>query len=392
MEVKEQVESLAKGWEDFKKINEARESEIKRLGTASTETEAKLAKANEAIDAAQKQIEAMKVAISRPSEGTKETVNKEEIERKAAFGKYIRKGIEEKALSANSDTDGGFLIIPEISSEIVKRVYESSPVRQLATVDMISSDTFEINQDLDQVSSGWVSETGARATTGTAKLKQVVIPLHELYAFPTATQKILDDAMWNLEQWLGGKVSEKFIRDEASAFVNGDGVGKPRGFLTYAAATGVLSTDTLYNQIEQVNSGNATLITADGLIGLTYTLKGPYQANASFLMKRVTMGSVRKLKDTQNRYLWEPSLQLGQPDMLFGRPLYLADDMPIEAANALPIAYGDFRSGYQVVDKNGIRILRDPFTAKPYVGFYTTKRVGGGVKNFEAIKLLKCST
>ncbi len=217
-------------------------------------------------------------------------------------------------------------------------------------------------------------------------MKKIVIPVHELYANPLASQKLLDDGNINVEAWIASKVSEKFARAEATAFVQGNGVGQPRGFMTYAAGTS-------FGTIEQVITGDADQLTADGLITLLYSLKAPYRANASFLMKRLSVAAVRKFKDAgTGTYLWQPSLQMGQPDLLLGRPLYDAEDIAAEGANALAAVCGDFKSGYQIVDRFGIRVLRDPYSNKPYVAFYTTKRVGGDVKNFEAIKINKCST
>jgi HK97 family phage major capsid protein len=287
-----------------------------------------------------------------------------------------------KALSVDSDPDGGYLVRPEVSSEIVKKVFESSPVRELASVQTISSDALEIIEDLDEAASGWVGERQARSETDTPQIKKIVIPAHELYANPKASQKLLDDAQVNIESWLQEKVSSKFARDEATAFVTGNGVLKPMGFLSYAAGTG-------FNQVEQVNSGDANLVTDDGLLDLQGALKEDYQANATWLLKRSTLTAIRKLKDGDDNYVWQPGIANGVPSLILGKPYRLANDMPAVAANALSIAYGDFKMGYQIVDRVGIRVLRDPYTAKPYILFYTTKRVGGAVKNFEAIKIQK---
>jgi HK97 family phage major capsid protein len=307
--------------------------------------------------------------------------------KRAAFNKYCRKGQvteELKAMSVESDPDGGYTVLPEMSAEIVKKVYESSPMRQLASVQTISSDALEMIEDLDQVGSGWVGEVDTRSVSSTAQLKKIVIPVHELHASPSASQKVLDDSMWNLESWLSQKVAEKFSRDEATAFVSGNGVLKPRGILSYASGTS-------FEQIEQVVSGSSGAVTADGLISLVYSLKAPYLAGAAFMMQRATVKEVRKLKDSQNRYLWEPGLNGSTQERLLGYPVYQANDMEAIAANSLSIAFGDFKAGYQIVDRFGIRVLRDPYSSKPYVIFYTTKRVGGAVKNFEAIKLQKLS-
>jgi HK97 family phage major capsid protein len=189
----------------------------------------------------------------------------------------------------------------------------------------------------------------------------------------------------NVEAWIAEKVSDKFARTEATSFISGNGVGKPRGILTYASGTS-------FNQVEQVVSGSAALLLPDGLISLVYALKAPYKVGAQFLMKRATVSAIRKFKDTTNQYLWQPSVQAGQPDSLLGFPIMEADDMEAVAANALAVAFGNFKAAYQIVDRIGIRTLRDPYSSKPYVEFYTTKRVGGGVKNFEAFKIQKCST
>jgi len=303
----------------------------------------------------------------------------------------LRKGAERltetehKALSVQSDPDGGYLVLPEMSAEIVKKVFESSPIRQLASVQQISSDSLEIIEDLDEVGAGWATETGSRSETSTAEINKLVIAVHEMYAKPKASQKILDDASINMESWLADKVAEKFARTEATAFVSGDGINKPRGILSYAAGTA-------FNQVEQVNTGAAAAITADGVINLAYSLKSAYKQGAVWLMKRATLASVRLLKDAQDQYLWQPGIAAGQPDMLLGYPVFEADDVPAEGAGNLCMVFGNIQAAYQIVDRFGIRTLRDPYSSKPYIEFYTTKRVGGGVKNFEAVKIAKCST
>jgi len=212
------------------------------------------------------------------------------------------------------------------------------------------------------------------------------IATHEMHATPKATQKLIDDASIDVEAWVAERVAEKFANLEASAFINGDGSGKPKGILTYAAGTA-------FGQIEQIDSGADGAVTADGLIQLYYALKEDYAKNAAFLMRRSVLQSVRLLKEaTTNQYLWQPGLAAGQPDTLLGVPVKTAADMPAAAADSLSVAVGDFKRGYLIVDRTGIRILRDPFTDKPYVKFYTTRRVGGEVVNSEAIKLLKLAS
>lgn len=405
MELQEKFDQLGGAFDAFKKANDARLAEIEKKGTASAETLEKLAKTEKEIDTLQASIKSMEAALNRSNQAGAGAKSEAEIKGERAEARaeiqsqMLRKGAapteaqikaagyserELKSMSVHIDEDGGFTVAPELSSEIVKKVFLSSPIRQLASVETISSDSLEIIEDLDEAASGWVGETQARTETGTPKIKKIVIPVHELYASPKATQKLLDDSGWNIEAWLAGKVSEKFGRDEATAFITGDGILKPKGILSYAAGTG-------FEQIEQVSAANAASIVGDDLIELQSALKSPYIPNATFLMHRLVKKAVRKLKNSvTGDYIWQPGLQSGVPDLLLGSPVMDAEDMTSTIATTnLTVAYGDFKQGYQIVDRIGIRVIRDVYTAKPYVVFYTTKRVGGGVKNFEAIKLLK---
>jgi len=278
------------------------------------------------------------------------------------------------------------LVPEETSSEIVKKVYESSPIRQLASVQVIGTSSLEILLDLGEAGSGWVGETETRAETDTPQWNEIEIPVHELYAKPRATQKLLDDAAINVEAWLAGKVAEKFSRDEATAFISGNGTKKPKGITAYASGTG-------FGQVERATAVDDTTFSGNGddLIATQALLKEPYQNNASWLMNRLIVAELRKIKSTlSGEYMWQPGLAQGQPAQLLGKPVYFASDLPSTiVASTDTIIYGDFKQGYQVVDRVGIRVLRDPFSSKPYVEFYTTKRVGGGVKNFEALKVLR---
>lgn len=391
MEIQQKIDELGRTIEAFKKLNDERLQKIESKGYAPIDAVEKVDKANAEITKLQEEIKSLQTAMARGQHGGGNNTTTEKDEKKAqykaAFQKWAKGQItdlELKSMSVDSDADGGFLVTPEMSAEIVQKVFESSPIRQLASIQTISSDSLEILEDIDQVGSGWVTEVGARTATATSQLKKISIPTHELYAAPQISQKLLDDAQMNVEAWLQGKIAAKMARDEATAFVSGDGMGKPKGFLKYAAGTS-------FGQIEQVNSGDAALVKGDGLINLKQALKEPYQAGAVWLMQRATVAAVRQLKDSQGRYLWEPSLQPNNPDMLLGKAIYLAADMDAVAGGNLPIAYGDFKQGYQIVDRIGIRVIRDVYTAKPYVMFYATKRVGGAVKNFEAIKLQKIS-
>jgi HK97 family phage major capsid protein len=305
------------------------------------------------------------------------------------FAKANLDDAELKALSVGNDADGGYLVTPQFGGIVNTFVYESSPIRQLATVTTIGTDVFEVVVDNGEITSGWVGETESRAETNTPVLGKLSIPVHELYAEPRATQKMLDDGIVDMEAWLAGKVAEHFARKEATAFVGGSGVNQPKGLLSYDSGTTVAS-----QQVEQVNSGSSSTFTYNGLINLTSALKEAYQPNAVFLTRRASLADLLQLKDGQQMPIFNMtySKTAGVEQSILGKSLYFAADVPAVAGNALAMIYGDMKQAYQIVDRIGLRVLRDAYTAKPYVKFYTTKRVGGGVVNFEAFKIGKIST
>jgi HK97 family phage major capsid protein len=302
---------------------------------------------------------------------------------------------ERKALSAGSDPDGGYLLPHATQGRTLGKLYEQSIMRQLATVQTISTNDIEGILDNDEADAGWVSELGTRSDTDTPQVGKWRIEAHEMYAMPKASQKILDDAAVDVESWLAGKVADKFARVEGTAFWQGNGVGQPRGLAAYSTAA--TSDDTrAWGVFEHVNSGtngdfNSTS-KFDPLQDLQGALKDQYLANATWVMRREVRTKARKLKEaTNDRYLWEPSLQVGQPERLNGYPVRVDQYMPSLNTGSLSLAFGDFRQAYLIVDRMGMRTLRDPFTAKPYVVFYTTKRTGGGAQNTEAVKFLRFS-
>jgi len=299
---------------------------------------------------------------------------------------------ERKALSAGSDPDGGYLLPTPTVGRIVSKVYEQSVMRQIANVQPISTDALEGVVDNGDAGAGWVSETGTRSETTTPQVGKWRIEAHEMYAEPRVTQKLLDDAAVDVEMWLAGKIADKFARVEGTAFWSGTGVGQPRGLATYTtAATG--DDSRTWGQFEHVKSGvNGDFHTtkADPLQDILGAMRDQYLAAAIFVMRREVRTKLRKLKEaTSDRYLWEPSLQAGQPDRLLGYPVRIDQYMPALTTDSLSLAFGDFAEAYTIVDRLGIRTLRDPYTAKPYVKFYSTRRVGGGAVNFEAVKFLK---
>lgn len=302
---------------------------------------------------------------------------------------------ERKALNAGSDPDGGYLLPHATAGRTLSRIYEQSTMRQLAEVQTISTNDIEGLLDNDEASAGWVSELGARTETNTPAVGKWRIEAHEMYAMPRASQRILDDAATDVEAWLAGKIADKFARVEGAAFWNGTGVGQPRGLAAYpTAATG---DDTrAWGTFEHVKTGAAGAFhttKADPLQDLIGAFKDQYLQNASFAMRREVRTLIRKMKEaTSDRYLWEPSLQAGQPDRLLGYPVRIDQFMPALATDSLSLALGDFKQAYMIVDRLGIRTLRDPYTAKPWVLFYSTKRTGGGAQNTEAVKFLKFSS
>lgn len=427
-EIGEVLDGLKAGFETYKEKNDERLQEVMTKGDADVLLKEQLERIDADLTKKQERLDQFEAAMKRKSakvlddEGNEVDLDQKArewaltstkldrkdarefgadamAEYKAAFDTFVRKGerdvsdAEHKALSVGSDPDGGYVVHPDMSGQIVGFVYETSPIRQYASVQVISTDALEGLHDLDEASAGWVEETGSRSETTTPQLDKWRIPVHEVYAFPKATQKLLDDAAINMEAWLAGKVSDKFGRMENAAFVNGTGVTQPRGFLTYAdwSSAGVYD----HGKIEQFDTGvNGDFDTAanggsDVLLDALYGLKAQYRGNAVWAMNRATAKKVRQLKDSDNNYLWAPGIAAGQPSTLMGYPVASFEDMPDPATNSLSIAVADWRATYQIVDRMGIRVLRDPYTAKPYVGFYSTKRVGGDVVNFDSIKLIK---
>lgn len=320
---------------------------------------------------------------------------------KSAFFSLVRHGDierlsadERKALSAGSDPDGGYLLPAPTVGRMVKKVHEQSTMRQLANVLSISTDALEGIVDNDEADAGWVSEMGARNDTDTPQAGKYRIEAHEMYAQPKVTQKLIDDAATDVEAWLADKVADKFARVEGTAFWNGNGVGQPRGLAAYTtAATGDGSRAWgTFEHIKTGADGAFHTTKADPLQDLLGAFKDQYLQGATFAMRREVRTLIRKMKEaTSDRYLWEPSLQAGQPDRLLGYPVRIDQYMPSLAKDSLSLAFGDFREAYTIVDRIGVRTLRDPYTAKPYIRFYSTKRTGGGAVNFEAVKFLKFS-
>ncbi|MGU3492739.1 phage major capsid protein [Xanthobacteraceae bacterium A53D] len=390
------LDELMRTFETYKETNETRLAEIERRGAADPITTEHGARLDAAIEAMTARLDRMEVKGQRPPLGTR-AAPAASREHGSAFLSYVRHGeadglkaLEAKALSAGVGADGGYLVPHETEQEIGRRLAALSPIRALSTVRVIGAGTYRKPFMTSGPATGWAAETAARPQTDSPALAELAFPAMELYAMPAATQALLDDSQVNVEEWIAGEVDSAFAEQEGEAFVSGDGVAKPRGFLAYPK---VAESAFAWGSTGYVATGAAGALpaadSADVLLDLVYALKGGYRQNASFVMNRRTQAAVRKLKDASGAYLWAPPAVAGQPASLMGFPVQEAEAMPDMADGAFPIAFGDFRRGYLVVDRAGVRVLRDPYSAKPYVLFYTTKRVGGGIQDFDAIKLLK---
>ena len=313
-----------------------------------------------------------------------------------AFGAYLRSGdddglrgleIEGKAMSTAVAADGGYLVAPQTAATVQNVLMSTASIRAIANVVNVDATSYDVLFARADIGAGWASETAAMAETDTPVIERITIPLHELSALPKTSQRLLDDSAFDIEGWLAGRIADKFARSEAAAFVNGDGADKPRGFLTY---TNMDNDSWSWGGLGWVPSGAATaLLNGDAIVDLVYALGAEYRAGATFVMNSKTTGVVRKLKDADGRYLWSDGLAAGEPARLMGYPVLVAEDMPDIAAGAFPIAFGNFAAGYTIAERPDLRVLRYPFSAKPHVLFYATKRVGGAVSDFAAIKLMQ---
>ena len=318
-----------------------------------------------------------------------------------AMDAYLRSGdddglralaLDGKSLNTAVSAEGGYLVDPQ-TAETVQSVLTSSPsVRSIANVVNVEATSYDVLVDHTDTGAGWATETATVGVTETPLFDRISIPLHELSAMPKASQRLLDDAAFDIESWLAKRIADKFATAEAAAFIVGDGIDKPTGFLNYP---NIAEQNWTWGSLGNVSTGSAGDFDenrpADSIVDLVYALGAKYRANASFVMNSKTAGAVRKMKDADGRFLWTDSLAAGQPAQLMGYSVLIAEDMPDIGVDATAIAFGDFGAGYTIAERPDLRVLRDPFSAKPHVLFYATKRVGGDVTDFAAIKLLKFS-
>lgn len=413
VEIKKALDEFSKTLDAFMKKTDQELAEMKKSTdkkSADVVTQDEVKKLTAALEEQKKLVENLRLENNRPimtaPDGTKTQLTDEQMEHKKAFENWFRKGagegqlgeLQKKALSVGTDPDGGYTVPVQMETAIDRVITEVSEMRQIARVVQVSTASYKKRVSQGGASSGWVGEQGSRPNTDTPTLDVLEYPVMELYANPSATQSILDDSAINIDQWLADEVSIEFAVQEGAAFVNGNGAAKPRGFLTYDTVEndnwewgklGYKATGVSGNFADSsANPGAETT----NIVDLVYSLKPVFRRNARFTMNRKTVSSIMKLRDAEGRQLWSSGLRDGQPDRLMGYPIYEMEDMPDIAANSLSVAFGDFQRGYIIVDRIGVRVLRDPFSAKPYVQFYTTKRVGGGIGHYDAIKLLKFGT
>jgi HK97 family phage major capsid protein len=395
-EIKDAFDEFLRAFEAFKSANDERLGQLEAR-SADVVTEDKVDRINRVLDEQKRTLDELTLAAARPAIAGERKVAPAAREKKAAFERYIRKGdaggldaLELKAMSAGSLADGGYTVPLEIEQTIDRVLAKVSPMRAISTVRPIGGNVYRKPIATAGAATGWVAETDARTQTNAPTLAAIDFPTMELYAMPAATQTLLDDSQVDLETWLAGEVQTVFAEQEGAAFISGNGTTQPKGFLS---ETVVADASWAWSKLGYIASGAAgafaTSNPTDALVSLAYAPKQGYRANGSWVMNRNTESVIRKFKDSTGNYIWQPGTAAGQPPTLLGYPVAEAEDMPDIAANSYSIAFGDFARGYLVVDRVGVNVLRDPYSAKPYVLFYTTKRVGGGVQNFEAIKLMK---
>lgn len=430
IEIKDILEQQGRAFEEFKSANDAL-IKAKAEGKALGDLEVKVAKLSDALDKfgeLKAAVDQILIRQQRPDLGTDDEQKKLAIEckqfnlsmradyqlrgravptdlepkqyadYKSGFFKWAVGAVdgqtadERKAMIAGSDPDGGYLLPASTQGAMVKVLYEQSLMRQIANVQTISTDKIEGIVDKDDAAAGWVTELGTRSDSATPTLGKWEIQAHEEYAMPKISQKLIDDAATDVEGWLAAKVADKFGRVEGTAFWTGTGVGQPRGLASGYATAATPDASRAWGQFEHVKTGaNGDFHTTqfDPVHTLMGALKDHFLNNAQFVMRRSVRTKARLLKEsTTNRYLWEPGMQVGAPERLMGYPCRVDEYMPALATGSNSLAFGDFRQAYTIVDRMGVRTLRDPYTAKPYVVFYSTKRVGGGAVNFEAVKFL----
>lgn len=411
-EIKQIVDGIATAFEEYKKTNDARIEAVKS-GAGTGDFEAKLAKMDAALDEAKSKQEKLEAKFNRPGafESKQDGQSKESVEYKHAFLNWMRsptdaerqqkafqaqRALESKAADTRTSVaaSGGFALPEEIERAIAKIGLDISPIRAISTVRTVGSPDYKELFDTTGAAFEWIGETDARAQTNTPNLAEVAPTFGMASAKPQATEESLDDLFFNVEDWLISSAAEAIYQGEGAAFVSGDGTKKPTGFL--AGPAPVLTTDATraFGTLQHIASGQAAAMptSPDIFFDMVYALRARYRANATWVTSKAVLSAIRKYKEaTTNAYMWQPALTAGQPATFAGFPIVEAEDMPAVGAGTFPLAFGDFKEGYLIADRVGMRITRDEITTPGYVKFYVRKRVGGKLRNTQAIKLLKIS-
>ncbi len=399
-QIKEAIEKMGTTWNEYKKTNDERLAQLEKNGVVDPLITEKLAKLDAVLSDQQKiklDLEELAKKANRPNAPGGD---EDAAEHKKGFGGYLRKGaedglldLEKKALVGNSDPDGGFLMTREMDDQIDRILTQDVAMRRLATVRQVGGQSWKKMVNVGGAGYRWAGETEESQESGTPTLRELEFPVHKLEAEPLATADSLEDAFTDLEAWLSDEVSIAFTEGESASFINGDGTKRPRGILSYDT---VANGSYQWGKVGFVKSGKAADFAdtnpSNKLFDLVHALKRGYRNGASWLTNDLTLSSIRKFKDGQGNYLWTPGLQEGVASTLLGYGVEIDDNMPDVGANAFPIAFGNFQRAYVIVDRRGMAVLRDPYTKKGWVKFYTTRRVGGGIQNFEAIKLMKIAS
>ena len=395
-EIKGLIEAQGRAFEAFKAANDDRIKQVETKGVDPVTADT-IAKLNAALDETKAKMDAFEKKALRPATAA-ETKSEVAEEHKTALVKWMQSGddsalkalAETKAITIGTASEGGYAVPEEIDRTLEKMVRDAAPMRSICGQVTVGTSDYKKLVDINGTASGWVAETAARTATATAALAEVAIVPGEVYANATASQQSLDDIFFNVEQWIADSVSEEFAIAEDIAFISGNGTSKPTGFTT---GTPVSTADAsrAFGVLQYTASGQAAVMptSLDTMITLVHSLKAAYRAAATFVTNKAVLATLRTYKDGQNQYLWQPSVQAGTPSMFMGYPVVEDENMAAVGAGNFPLAFGDFRRGYLIVDRMGTRFLRDPYTNKPNVQFYFTKRVGGKVVNSDAIKLLK---
>ncbi|HBC9173731.1 phage major capsid protein [Proteus mirabilis] len=391
-DVSEVAQELKGQFDEFKKLNDKRidaiEAEKSKLSATVDTLNGKLSE----LDELKSNLEAELASVKRPDGNV---TNKDVSEHKTAFELFVRKGtddglaeLERKAMQVGSDPDGGYAVPEELDRNIITALRDEVVMRQECHVITVGTEKFKRLINQGGTNSGWVGEVDKRPETNTSKLASIEPVWGEIYGNPAATQTMLDDAFFNVEQFITSELATEFAEQEEAVFTHGDGIKKPKGLLAYGSDDKG-DKEREWGKLQHLLLKKPTEITADEVMKLIYTMRKVYRTGAKFMMNNNTLFQVRTLKDAQGNYLWQPGLQLGQPSALLGYGIAENEQFADVSADAVPIAFGNFNRCYTILDRIGVRMLRDPYTNKPFVHFYTTKRVGAMLVDSNAVKLLK---